>query len=297
MKKDYLYIIIAALIVFNIFTMSKLNSIERTLDDNIQYLNRSQDDLRHEIDYIYSNVDEKLKKQASILDSFDITFGDELSQDLTVPVSISLTPKENTENLKAELLVNDERSPMTKSGTAFIASLDASIFDPFQIKVVLINNGIEKIETIDDYDGLWHKYMLDIHADFAGDTKYSSGKYEYKGDVIIFNTFEHSNNSAEKISILTYINGKVSDEQEVNIHSGDLIKHRLEGEVELSANDRIEIYVNVQDKYGISYKYIVKADEIDSEGKMVRMTPEWTNGSMVEIKDINGKVLVEDNFQ
>lgn len=296
MKKDYLYIIIAALIIFNIFTMSKLNGIERTLDDNIQYLNREQENLRHEISNVYSNVDEKLKKQASILDEFDIAFGDDLSQDLTVPVSISVTPKEITENLKAELLINDERSPMNKSGTKFTASLDANIFDPFQIKVVLINGGIEKIETIDDYDGLWHKYMLDIHADFIGDTKYSSGKYEYKGDVVIFNTFEHSNNGAEKISIFTYINGEVLDEQEVEISGKELINHRLEGEVELSANDRIEIYVNVQDSYGINYKYIVMADEIDSEGKMVKMTPEWTNGSMVEIKDKNGKVLLENNF-
>ena len=42
MKKDYWNIIIAALILFNLFTLSKLNSLERTLDNNIKNLDREQ---------------------------------------------------------------------------------------------------------------------------------------------------------------------------------------------------------------------------------------------------------------
>ncbi len=72
--------------------------------------------------------------------------------------------------------------------------------------------------------------------------------------------------------------------------------HSLQGEVELSANDRIEIYINVLDKYGLNYKYIVLADEIDSDGKLVEMRPEWTNGSLVEIIDKSGKVLRRNIF-
>lgn len=295
MKKDYRNIIIAALILFNIFTLSKINSIERNLDNNIQYFSSEQNNLRREMSNIYSNVDEKLKKQASILDSFDITFGDKLTEDLTVPVSISVTPKENTDNLTAELLINDVRNPMTKTGTSFIASVDAYIFDPFQIKVVLNNNGTEKIETIDKYDDLRYKYMLDINANFIGSVKYNSGKYEYDGDIVI-HFFGPSESSLEKVSILRYLNGKILDEQEVDMHGSDSTMHSIKGDVELSANDRIEVYVNVQDNNGIIYKYIVKADEIDSEGKLVRMTPEWTNGSVIEIKDKNGKVLFENDY-
>ena len=295
MKKDYRNIIIAALILFNIFTLSKINSIERNLDNNIQYFSSEQNNLRREMSNIYSNVDEKLKKQASILDSFDITFGDKLTEDLTVPVSISVTPKENTDNLTAELLINDVRNPMTKTGTSFIASVDAYIFDPFQIKVVLNNNGTEKIETIDKYDDLRYKYMLDINANFIGSVKYNSGKYEYDGDIVI-HFFGPSESSLEKVSILRYLNGKILDEQEVDMHGNDSTMHSIKGDVELSANDRIEVYVNVQDNNGIIYKYIVKADEIDSEGKLVRMTPEWTNGSVIEIKDKNGKVLFENDY-
>lgn len=295
MKKNYLYLIITALILLNIYTIFKLNSMERTFDNNIQNLEREQRDLRRDIEDIYNNVDDRLKKQASILDSYDVTFGDKMTEELTVPVSISITPKENTENLTAELLINDERNPMTKTGTKFTASIDAHIFDPFQIKVVLNDKGIEKIETIDEYDDLKYKYLLEVQAHFLGSTTYSSGKYKYEGDIVI-HAYGCLNNSAEKVSILRYINGKISNEQELDMEGDDSV-HTVKDEVGLSANDIIEIYVNVQDKYGINYKYIVMADKIDSEGNLVRRAPEWTNGSLMEIKDKNGKILFESDFQ
>lgn len=299
MKKNYLYTIIAALIIFNIYTINKVTNIERTMDRNIIEIFRERDNIWHEINNIYANVDEKLKKQASILDSYDVTFGDELNtENLTVPVNISVTPKENNENLTAELLINNERQTMIKNGTTFTTQVDAYVFDPFKIMVVLNNNGNEKIETIDEYNDLQYKYMLDLYAQFLGNTKYSSGMYQYDGDIIIdFSGPTYDN--PERISILKYVSGELIDEQELDIN-GNKSKsdphrmHSVKGEVELSANEKIEVYVNVQDKYGLNYKYIVLADKIDSNGNLVTMRPEWTSGSMVEIKDKNGKILLEN---
>ncbi|MDD4089337.1 MAG: hypothetical protein PHP29_06575, partial [Tissierellia bacterium] len=57
MKKENFNFIIAALILLNIYTIFKLNSMERTLDYNVQYLDREQRNLSREIDDIYFNVD------------------------------------------------------------------------------------------------------------------------------------------------------------------------------------------------------------------------------------------------
>lgn len=286
MKKDYLYIIIAALVLFNLYT---INSMDR----NIQEIRNEQNDIQNEIRDIYSNVDEKLEKQASILDSYDITFGNELNMDdLTVPVNVTVTPKENTENLTAGLLINNETHPMLKNGATFAASADVFIFDPFEIKVVLENSGTEKVETIDEYTDLYGKYLVDLDGGFSGSTKYSSGKYKYDGDIVI-NFFGSENGTPEKVSVSKYINGTFIDEQEVDMQGNHSIMYSVKDEAELSANDKIEIYVNFQDKYGLNYKYIVLADEIDSKGHLVPSRPEWTNGSITEIKDKNGRVLFE----
>jgi len=296
MRKDYLYIAIVALIIFNVYTINKVNNIGNSVDRNMQQIQREQIDIRNEISNIYSNVDEKLKKQASILDSYDVVFGDELNtENLTVPVKISVTPKENTGNLTAELLINNERYSMNKNGITFNTQVNTHVFDPFKIMIVLNDNGTEKIETIDEYDDLQYKYLLDFFGHFAGNTQYSSGKYQYDGDIII-DFFGPEVNNPEKISISKYINGTFIDEQEVDMRGSDTGMHSIhsvKGEAELSANDKIEICIIAEDKYGLNYKYIVLADEIDNEGKLVTMHPEWTNGSLVEIKDKNGKVLSE----
>ncbi|HHZ01442.1 MAG TPA: hypothetical protein GX396_00695 [Tissierellia bacterium] len=299
MKRKHLYFIIAVLILFNFTTMNKIHNIENSMNRSLRQIQNEQIDLRNEIKNIYANVDEKLKKQISLFDSYTVTFGSDLNKDnLTIPVEISVTPKEQTENLTADLLVNDQRHVMVKNGSRFTASINAYLFDPLQIKVILKDKGLEKIETIDEYDDLQYKYLLDMYVHFAGRTKYISGKYQYEGDIII-DYFESKNNSLEKISISKYINGTFIDEQEVdmkNLESKMHTIHSLQGEVELSANDRIEIYINVLDKYGLNYKYIVLADEIDSDGKLVEMRPEWTNGSLVEIIDKSGKVLRRNIF-
>ena len=295
MKKNYLYIAIVALILFNVYTINKVNNIGNSVDRNMQQIQSDQTNIRNEISNIYSNVDEKLKKQASVLDSYDVVFGDELNtENLTVPVNISVTPKENTGNLTAELLINNERYSMNKNETTFTSQINTYVFDSFKMMIVLNDNGREKIETIVEYDDLQYKYLLSLYGHFAGNTQYSSGKYQYDGDIIIDFSGPEVNNP-EKISISKYINGTFIDEQEVDMRGSDTGMHSIhsvKGEAELSANDKIEICISVEDKYGLSYKYIVLADEIDSEGELVTMRPEWTNGSL-EIKDKNGKVLSE----
>jgi len=296
MKKNYLYVIIGALVLFNIFI---IGNIKRETDYNIQRINMEQDRIRREIGDIYSNVDEMLKKQASVIDSYEVAFGEDLNtESFTVPVSISVTPKENTQKLTAELLINDERYPMSKNGAAFSASINAHIFEPFKIIVVLNDDGTEKVETLDEYNDLQYKYILDFYAGFSGSSSYGSGKYKYDGDIML--DFIPDDNSLGKVKILRYINGELDDEQEVDMQDKDSANHSVKSvkdEAELSANDRIEIYVSVQDKYGFNYKYIVLADEIDSEGKLVTMRPEWTNGSLAEITDKNGKVVFEEVYK
>jgi hypothetical protein len=64
----------------------------------------------------------------------------------------------------------------------------------------------------------------------------------------------------------------------------------------LSANEVLTVYANIQDKYGINYKYVVLRNEVDKNGEPVYNSPEWANGSIVEITR-NGKVLNVPNYK
>ena len=54
MRKDYLYIAIVALIIFNVYTINKVNNIGNSVDRNMQQIQREQTDIRNEISNIYN---------------------------------------------------------------------------------------------------------------------------------------------------------------------------------------------------------------------------------------------------
>lgn len=294
MKKNGLNLIIVALIFFNFFSLFKISSLENSLDRRLSYYENTISNLENQISGIYSNVDTKLKKQVSILDSHNITFGDKLNKDdLTVEVTFSTTPKEYSDSLKATLQLNDKNIEMEKKGTSFEVSTNAYIFEPFQAKVILEQNEIQKIETLEEYFDLQYKYILDIHSGYGGNESYGSGKYKYDGEInISFGSQQY--NSPKKISIIKEINGVNIGEQAVT-YSEPLIVP-VKDEVEIGANDKFALYAYIEDEYGLKYKYIILAHDIDKDGKPVRSYPEWTNGSVTEISDKNGNVLFAPKY-
>lgn len=294
MKKNSQNFIIVALIFLNFLNFFKISNLENSIDRRIQQYENSINNLEREISIIYSNVDTKLKKQASILDSYNITVGEQLNSDnLTVPVVVSITPKEFSDSLTATLQLNNKNIKMEKKGTSFEVSTEAYIFDDFLLKVVLEQNGIQKVETVEEYNDLQYKYILDMHSGFSGNKSYGSGIFKYKGEINM-NFGGSQYNSPKKISIVKELNGTVIDEQEIAFTDPLLIP--LDKSIELGASDKFALYAHVEDKYGINYKYIMLAYEIDINGEPVRNSPEWTNGSITEISDKNGKVLFETEY-
>lgn len=67
MKKKALYFIILILLLLNTFTLSKLNSMENNLNNKFQESDIVANNLKNDINNIYSNVETNLKKQGSIL--------------------------------------------------------------------------------------------------------------------------------------------------------------------------------------------------------------------------------------
>lgn len=302
MKKFSNYIIISLLII-NMICLMRINNLKNTMDNYYQQIVSSINRNNNEISNIYSNINSILDKQGSLLDSYEIEFGDSLDKDnLTVPVKFTVVPKEYSEGLTVNIQLNDESFILNKKGTSFEATVDIDIFDTFQPKVVISQNGIQKTESIDEYYDLYNKFLLQLEGYYNGSTQYSNGKLIYKGniDLRITNT---NDTMPEKISIVYDVNGSTLREDEVDIsefsnesYATNFITTGTIDEVMLSANEVLTVYANIQDKYGINYKYVVLRNEVDKNGEPVYNSPEWANGSIVEITR-NGKVLNVPNYK
>lgn len=303
MKKYSNYIIIALLII-NIFCLLKINNLESTIDNYYQQIVSGINRNNSEISNIYSNINSILDKQGSLLDSYEIGFGDSLDKDnLTVPVKFTVVPKEYSEGLTVNIQLNDEIFILNKKGTSFETTADIDIFDTFQPKVVISQNGIQKTESIDEYYDLYNKFLLQLDGNYNGSIQYSNGKHIYKGGNIELRITNTNDTMPEKVSIIYDINGSTLREDEVDIsefsnesYATNFITTDIIDEVELSANEILTVYANIQDKYGINYKYVVLRNEVDKNGEPVFNSPEWSNGSVVEITR-NGKVLNVPNYK
>lgn len=303
MKKYSNYIIIALLIA-NVFCILKINNLENSMDNNYQQIMSGINRNNNEISNIYSNINSILEKQGSLLDSYEIEFGDGLDKDkLTVPVKFTVVPKEYSEGLSVNIQLNDESFILNKKGTSFESTVDIDIFDAFQPKVVISQNGIQKTESIDEYYDLYNKFLLQLEGNYNGSIQYSNGKNIYNGGNIDLRITNTNVTIPEKVSIVYDVNGSTLREDEVDIsgfsnesYATNFITTDIIDEVELSANEVLTVYAYIQDKYGINYKYVVLRNEVDKNGEPIFDSSEWSNGSVVEITR-NGKVLNVPNYK
>lgn len=288
MKKKALYFAIVALLLLNMFTLYKLNSMGNNINNKFQQSDISTNDLKNDISNISANVEANLKKQGSILDNYNVTFGEFNPSSLTIPVTVSMTPKEYTKGLIANLQVNNKSVLMKNEGTSFVGTVDANIFDDFQLKVNLDNNGVKKIETIEEHDDLKSKYLLTISGGFSGRSSSSSSEYEYNGKIDLDFANSQSDN-VKKISIVNDVDGVIISKRE--IAPSNSVSIDFNDKIKLNNGEKLTTYAMVQDKFGLNYKYFLSAFAADSNGKPVNDNSTLEMRGLAEISDKNGKTL------
>lgn len=292
MNKKFLYFIITALLLLNLATFSKINSLENNINNRFQQSDSVVNNLRNEIDSVYSNVDTKLKKQGSILDNYSVTLGELNPSDFTIPVRLTLTPKEYPKGLIASLNLNDKNVPMKNEGTSFVANVDAYVFDDFNLEVVLEQGGVKKIETIEEYHNLRIKYLLDINGGFNGQSTYSLSGYQYSGKIDLTIGASRAG-SAKKIDIVNDVNGVIISQRE--IEPLDNISIDVKENIKLDAGDKLTIYAMIQDRYGLNYKYVIDVFDADSNKEHLKDNFKWEmkKRRIEKITDGNGKIVYE----
>jgi len=302
MMKKNLEVAVVALAVLNIFTLFKLYGIENSIDMNFNNLRSSIYGVESRISGITSDIYSALEKQGSILDSYEVALGEKLNEDLTIPVKVTITPKEYSEELNVSIFANDKEISMLRKGTSFAAEFNTNIFGELQLKAVLDQGGVKKTESLERYYDMRDKFILQIDGSYFGHGSYNSGKYKMNGEVEL-RISSNENNTPEKAYIVYELNGEKIKEQQADIPFTEnhdyitrFISSGVNQEFELKPNDKLMIYAYIEDSYGINYKYIVQLNEINSSNEQVNIMPEWTNGTVVEIKDKNGNVLYEFEY-
>ena len=267
-KGKALYIIILIMAVLLIVCFMRIDSLNGEID-NLRYDYLSEDDmLRDQINSIYKNVDEQLKKQASLITESTFTLGELDTKTQTVPVTIQIVPKEIREDMQITVELDGKQAEFVKNGNFYEATIPAGLFlteEPYPM-VSILSEGITKTEKLEEIwlGELWGKWFPLLRAeDTNGRSSFKDGKLVFDTQTLI--EWDYSDNASqiifENFAIVTEINGKevkrVDVTDEVKNTAGfaaGIVALEFTDTYEVIEGDAVSVYVVAEDSFGYIHK-------------------------------------------
>ncbi len=142
---------------------------------------------QNDMDMLYSNINEMLRQEASLIESADTEIGTVDVDELMVPITFILIPKEIGEHTAVSLNFDDELFPMERDGITFTATIARNIFSDALPKIVIDEDGTRKI-TEDNQIGIRSikkKIFPVMIPRLSGEARFSNGTYRRKGNLSI----------------------------------------------------------------------------------------------------------------
>lgn len=267
-KDRDIYIIILVMAFMLIACFTKINNLSREIDHlRNDYL--SEDDmLRDQINSIYRNVDEQLKKQASLITENTFSLGELDTKTQTIPVTIQIVPKEIREDMQMKVELDGEQAEFVKNGSFYEAIIPVGLFlieEPYPM-VSITSGGVTKTEKLEEIwlGELWGKWFPSLWAeDTTGRSSFKDGKLVFDTQTLI--EWDYSDNTSqivfENFAIITEINGKevkrvdVTDEvKNADGFAEGIVALEFTDTYEVVEGDAVSVYVVAEDSFGYIHK-------------------------------------------
>ena len=267
-KERDLYIIILAMVVMLGFGYVKINSLSDEIDDLKRDYVSEDNMLRDQINSIYRNVDEQLKKQASLLTVSTFSLGELDTKTQKVPVTIQIVPKVISEDMQIKVELDGEQADFVKNGNFYEATIPVALFlteDPYPM-VSITTTGITKTEKLEEIwlGELWGKWFPSLWAeDTTGRSSFKDGKLVFDTQTLI--EWDYSDNVSpiifENFAIVTEINGKEVKRVDVTekVKNADgfaegVVALEFTDTYEAVEGDAVSVYVVAEDSFGYIHK-------------------------------------------
>ena len=127
-KDIVLGVIIIGLVIALFNSYSRINELNNSVNNLQNNLDQNINTVRTDIADIYENVDQRLKKEASILSGYDITYGPLDTANYTTPILVSVTPKNADKNTSVSVKIGETTAQLNRNGEVFSGYIDANVF-------------------------------------------------------------------------------------------------------------------------------------------------------------------------
>ncbi len=282
-KWKFAFICIIVLGVFLFGSLWKIFDLSEYISDMEQNHAYQMENFRSQIDSIYNNVDEQMKKEASLLSYINCEYGDLNPENHTVKMKFTAIPKTVTDETTLSIKIGKDVIDMKKSGDKFIGEYDAYAFRTDEeedlIPILTIKNGdkseneyLENIET----NYLYQKYLGDFIDSSSYSTTYEkvidngNNYYEFQIRVSFTNHYITADDYPEykKLIIVTEMNNQILETKDVTyaVDEYGYYSDNMIFNYAVNLSDEIRAYAVLQDKYGYYHSICLYNFFFDSSG-------------------------------
>lgn len=262
------FICIIVLGVFLSGSLWKIFDLSEYISDMEQNHAYEMENFRNQIDSIYYNVDEQIKKEASLLSYIDCQYGELNPKNHTVKMTFTAIPKTVTEETTLSIKIGKDEIEMQKSGNKFTGEYDAYVFrtdeDKELIPILTIKTGdkseneyLEDIET----KYLYQRYLGTFIADGSNfntihkkvvDNGNNYYEFQIQANFLFYYATDDEKPDFQKLYILTVVNDQLLETKDVTyaVDEYGTYNDTMTFNYAVNSDDQVSAYAVLQDEYG-----------------------------------------------
>ena len=302
--KDIIFgVVIVGLIIALFNSYSKIKELNNSVSNLQNNLEQNIDVMRTDIADIYENVDQRLKKEASILSGYDITYGALDTANLSTPIFVSVTPKNADEKTTVSVTVGEATAKLNRNGEVFTGYIDAGVFieDSTYPLITVTNSSSTQNEYLEDYDmkNLFTVFMPYLSSDLVvSEESYANNKTTISGELSVDSkpSSEKCTTTYTQIWLVCEANGKEVFQnditQKVENSNGKIILFKKTfNSVEYKNYTDMRYFIVATDSLGFTHKCPVNTINHSSNGETFTTELEQATDGWGCIYDKTGKLL------
>lgn len=258
-KMKFLYIMIAIFIIWQMNSTVQIGKLKAELLQTRNSMTYMEERMNGNISSIYSNVDNKLAEQASIVSFCNYEVGKYNFESRKVPITFRLQPKILGKTTEASLKFGEDMTLMKREGTVFVLTKEFPITNEILPTIVLENDGIQQFENNDYlkvYD-IKDKVFPSLHPNFRGKSGYNHEEpyhYYMKGDIDV-NFNSDTQNRFNNIKYIVTIDDEVKKTYENDFSNSEVIK--VEDTFEMKEGQILIGKVIATNEFNYTQEYII----------------------------------------
>lgn len=299
---NYVVIVVVIGLIIALFnSYTRINELNNSVSNLQNNLDQNINTMRTDIADIYENVDQRLKKEASILSGYDITYGPLDTTNYTTPILVSVTPKNADNNTSVSVNIGETTVQLNRKGEVFSGYIDTNVFiaDSTLPLITVKNSSSTQNEYLEDHDmkNLFTVFMPYLYSDLViREEAYSNNKTKVSYELSVDSKpqSENSTTTYTQIWLVGESNGKEvfrnDITQKVENSNGKIILiEKTFNSAEYKNYSDMKYFIVATDSLGFTHKCPINTLNHSSDGSTTELEQATDGWGCIYDKD--GKLL------